>query len=171
MAKEDIDRIEKSIEGLGGQIGQLVKALHPAKASAKNAEPAPEAAPPAAGSGDEEALYQRFKARLAKEAPQLIKVLSVAPELEVSVERKTIQTDESSAMGMIAILIKEGFLKDTIGATEVWKEMKRRWNYGGISARAYEQLDKLTAMGFVSKESDGYRAVPGVKVRIVDKAA
>jgi hypothetical protein len=49
--------------------------------------------------------------------------------------------------------------------------MKRRWNYGGISARAYEQLDKLTAMGFVSKESDGYRAVPGVKVRIVDKAA
>lgn len=120
--------------------------------------------------GDNESLYQSFKARLIEDSrkdPVLLKVIFNRPELEVAISRKTVQADETSAQGMIAILMSEGFLADTISATAIWKEMKRRWNYGGISARAYEQLDKLTAMGFVTKEADGYKAVPGMKTSIL----
>jgi len=113
--------------------------------------------------------YDIFKERLIKEAPALLKILVTKPELEVAVQRKTVEADETSALGMIAILLSEDFLKDTSTATAVWKEMKRRWNYGGISARAYEQLDRLTAMGFVTKENDGYKAVPGMKINIIKK--
>jgi hypothetical protein len=89
--------------------------------------------------------------------------------MEVTVERKTIQTDETNALGMIAILLKEGFFKETVKSGDAWRELKRRWAYGGISARVYEQLEKLTAMNFVTREDDGYKAVPGMKVNIMTK--
>lgn len=116
---------------------------------------------------DEEALYQRFKARLAKDAPKIIQLLALAPTIEILEQRETVAVDLTSAKGMIAKLLSEGFLDQPLTANAVWKETQRRWNYKGASARIYEQLDGFTAIGFVTKESEGYQAVAGIKSRIV----
>lgn len=118
------------------------------------------------GNGKSEDLYQAILARLLKE-PAIIELRRNSPEMNVTVARRTVQADDSSLNGMIAILLSEGFIEQTKGAVEVWREAKRRWNYGGISARCNEQLDKFTELGFVTKESDGYRAVPDMKVNII----
>jgi hypothetical protein len=115
---------------------------------------------------DEEALYQRFKARLAKEAPAIIKLLVEAPEIEIAEQRTVIEVDLTSAKGMVAKLILDDFFKDVISANAAWKECQRRWNYKGNNARVYEQCDALTSLGFLTKESGGYQVVAGVKSRI-----
>jgi hypothetical protein len=115
---------------------------------------------------DIEGIYQRILDRLLQE-PAIIKLQRSKPEMNVTVTRKTVVCDESKLIGIIAILLSEGFLDNATTATAVWNETKRRWNYGGISARCYEQLDKLTKLGFVTKESDGYKAVPDMKINVV----
>jgi hypothetical protein len=123
----------------------------------------------AAGPIDEEGLYQRFKARLAKEAPALVKVLVHEPEINVEIERVTITADGTTAYGLLARLIAQGYFDEQKSATAAWKEMQRL-GFKGISARVYEQLPKLTEQGFLTKEGkDGYRAVKGMKVNIVKK--
>lgn len=116
--------------------------------------------------GDEDAMYQRFKARLMKEAPGLIKLLVHHPEIQIAEQRTVIEVDLTSARGMLAKLLSEGFFDQSTTAHAGWKEAGRRWNYKGISARMSEQLNALTALGFVTKESDGFRAVPDMKVNI-----
>jgi hypothetical protein len=158
--EEKLDRILDFIHrGAAAQaaVSAAVQVAPPAVAQPPSAMP---------GSVDEEGLYQRFKARLAKESPMLIKVLSIKPEIKIEEKRETVEVDLKGARGMVAKLLSEGFLDKAITATLVWKEVKRRWNYGGISARIYEQLDWFTSAGFVTKESDGYQAVPGMKSNI-----
>jgi hypothetical protein len=152
--------LQLQIEKLNQQITLLTKQL---PREAQTAVPVP-AAPPAAG--DFEQLYAQIKTRLASEAPALIKLLAIKPELQVTVKTQTIETSLTELRGMIAKLMSEGFLDKTTNGNTVWKECKRRWNYGGNSSRAYEQLDQLTALGFLTKETDGYRAVPDMKINI-----
>jgi hypothetical protein len=123
-------------------------------------------APAAPALPEEDALYQRFKTRLMKEAPGLIKLLVNRPEIQISEHRAVIEIDLSSAQGMVAKLISEGFFDQPVTGSAAHKETKRRWNYGGNGARVYEQLDKLTSLGFVTKEPDGYRAVTDMKLNI-----
>ncbi len=116
-----------------------------------------------------EALYNQIRARLLKDQVVLRAIVQL-PELEIAIQRHTVQVSTTQLIGMLAKLLKDGFF-DGNGkiAAEAWREVKRRWNYGGISARCNEQLDKLTEMGFVTKESDGrFVAVTGVKVKVVD---
>lgn len=116
--------------------------------------------------GDEEALFQRFKARLVKEAPALIKLQIIPPEIQITEERRVLEVDLTSARGMLAKLIADGFFDAAVPGNVAWKEVQRRWNYKGAAVRVYEQLGSLTSLGFVTKESDGYRAVAETKVHI-----
>lgn len=116
-------------------------------------------------SPDEEALYQRFKARLVKEAPVLLRVLSIAPEIEVSETRETIEIDGKSLRGRIALLIVRGFFDEAKAGNAVFVECKRL----GVKLakpNAYRECDKLTEMGFLTKEGEGYQAVANMKSRI-----
>lgn len=115
---------------------------------------------------DAETLYQQFKARLTKEAPGLIKLLVESPEIQIREERTLIEIDLKSAKGMVAKLIHDGFFDQTASANAAWTEMKRRWDYRGNAARAYEQCDALTVLGFLTKETGGYQAVAEAKSRI-----
>lgn len=117
-------------------------------------------------SQDEEAIFQRFKARLMREAPGLIHLLVAEPEIHLKIERKTIELDQTSAKGMMATLMLEGFFDEATKATKAWAEAKRRWNYKAASPRIYEALDAMTVDGFVTKEADGYKIVPEAKKRI-----
>jgi hypothetical protein len=164
MSKALEQKIDRLLDAFARQPAVIVP-------SAPGPSPAPSATngPPAslAADSDEEAMYQRFKARLTKEAPGLIKLMVERPEIKIVTTRTVIEVDLTSARGMVAKLLSEGFFDKTVSANVAWKEAKRRWNYKGPSTRFYEQLDQLTSVGFVTKEDGGYCAVPGMKSNIV----
>lgn len=127
-----------------------------------------QAAPTAAAapvSPDEEALYQRFKARLVKEAPVLLRVLSIAPEIEVSETRETIELDGKSLRGRMALLITRGFFDEPKVGNAAFNELKRL-GVAVAKPNVYRECDKLAEMGFLTKEALGYQTVAGMKSRI-----
>jgi hypothetical protein len=180
-AEDDMKETNEKLDALIGKqdklidvLGQFIKggvtaqrAADEAVASAPPSAPLPSALP-SVGSGviDEEALYQRFKARLAKEAPAIIKVLAITPEIEVTEKRTIVQADTEGARGMVAVLLKDGFFDEPKTPGAAWKELQRRWNYKGISVRLTEQMNWYCANGFVTNEATGFLAVPGIKSRI-----
>jgi DNA-binding HxlR family transcriptional regulator len=119
--------------------------------------------PPEGWTMEEEALYQKFKARLMQEAPALVKVLATAPELEVTVERKEVRLDSSTLKGRIAVLIANGFLDSGKRNGELVKELGRT-GPTAHPARVSEALTDLVAMGIVTREGDRYPKAPGAKV-------
>lgn len=121
--------------------------------------------PPVQPTGDEEALYQRFKSRLTKEAPKLLQILGIAPEISVSNERETIEVDGKSLRGRLAMLISKGWFDEPHNASMAWTELKRTGKDPG-KPNVYKECDRLVEIGFLTKESEGYQVVPGMKSSI-----
>lgn len=121
-------------------------------------------------SRDNETLYQAIKARLFEEAstdPILLKVLATRNEIEVTVQRRTVKADCDSAVGRVAQLIGEGFFDSPKTPYASWNESKRR-GFAGAAARMDEACKKLLEQGFLTKESEGFQAVSGMKVNIIE---
>lgn len=116
---------------------------------------------------DNEALYQAIKARLAKEAPALLRVLTVKPEIEVKVERRVIQADGSTTKGRIALLLARGFYDQGATNSATRTELKRTGSDAN-NATIGNILADLRRDGFVTSEGDSFRAVEGMKVNIVE---
>jgi hypothetical protein len=118
----------------------------------------------------DDALYQAIKARLLAEAPALLRLIVQEPELEVSVERRVVEAEGDSTLGRVARLIKADFLADSRRFSEILRELERtgtRVNNKSLSVA----LKELVVGGFLTKESvDRYRAVPHMKVRVVEAA-
>lgn len=133
---------------------------------------APSSLTPAAaqvsGEFDMDAIYAEVKRR-AMTDPELLAVIMRRPTLQVTVQRHTIQTSEDDADGMVAILISEGFFDRTVTASAAFDELKRRGKSVG-QRTIYSVADRLAAKGFLTKEKDGYRAVEGMKINILDAA-
>ena len=116
----------------------------------------------------EEDLYQKFKARLLKEAhedPAILRVLAQCPELEVAQEKVMVEVDGKSLRGRIAQLAAQGFFADERAPGHVFKELNRTGpsvNSGNVS----KELTKLVGFGILTRESDGFRIAPGAKVRL-----
>jgi len=116
----------------------------------------------------EEDLYQKFKARLLKEAqedPAILRVLAQSPELEVSQEKVMVEVDGKSLRGRIAQLAAQGFFADERPPGHVFKELNRTGpsvNSGNVS----KELAKLVGFGILTRESEGFRISPGAKVRL-----
>jgi hypothetical protein len=120
-------------------------------------------------SPDEETRYQVFKTRLLKEAtrdPQLLRVLSSVPELEVVVKREVVTVDGTSGAGWIGRLILDRFFDEPTTGYSVFIELKRR---GAKLTKnsAYNWCDAMVERGFLTKEgSEGYQVVTGMKVNL-----
>jgi len=83
------------------------------------------------------------------------------------VTRRTIEADGDSLRGQVAILISEKFFDDISTGNAAFNELKRRGK-SVAKPSVYRECDKLAEMGFLTKEADGYRAVPGMKVNIIE---
>lgn len=118
---------------------------------------------------EEESLYQTFKARLASEAPAILKLLVEKPELTVEVTRVELTADGSTLRGRIARLIASGWFDDgkTQGATR--SELQRTGpgtNSGNISTA----FSAFVKDGFLTAEAGNvYRSVRGMKINIVER--
>lgn len=140
------------------------------KAFTTRIEPPPSAEslrpPPIELSGppfDEEALYQRFKARLVKEAPAVLKVIGRIPEIEVTDVREVLELDGKTLRGRLALLITKGFFDEPKTGNAAYNELQRL-GVATSKPNVYRECDKLAEAGFLTKEVEGYKAVPDRKI-------
>jgi hypothetical protein len=123
---------------------------------------------------DEDALYQRFKARLINEIPAILHVLVEKPAIHVEYDEKVIEVDGDTLRGRLALLIREGFFDgDGKTGTGVNKELQRRTSAMAAVGTLYGELDELVRLGFLvvepakdSKSGKKYQAVGGMKANI-----
>lgn len=114
---------------------------------------------------DEEVLYQRFKSRLIKEAPALLCVLAAGPELEVTIERQVLDVNGSTLRGRLALMIADGYFDTARPGADAFKELGRN-GFSTANPNVYRELKELAALGFLTSEADGYKAVPDMKKSI-----
>ncbi len=118
---------------------------------------------------DEEAMYQRIKARLSKEAPQILEVLVERPQIRVETQVEKIKIDGKSPKGFIARLILDGWFSAPKNGNQTYEEVKRRGGGAHASARIYEACDALVALGFLYKTKTSNRSNAYVAVEGMDK--
>jgi hypothetical protein len=119
------------------------------------------------GAIDEEARYQRFRARLLEEGPALVKIATTRPELQVEVERRQIVLDGASLKGRVGRLIAQGFFKDSQTFSATRAELKRTGP--DVNNKSLSNVfSEYVRLGFLTDEGNGYRAVEGMKARLVE---
>lgn len=163
VTKEEAARLLAENDDLRLQISRL-QAGRPA---APSDVPSPAPAVSLDATFDNEKLYQAIKDRLSKEAPGILKLLTVKPELEVKVERRTVEIDGTSIKGRIARLLAQGFYDQGVTNSGTRTELKRTGSDVN-SANIGRVLDELKVWGFLTTDgSNNYRAVEGMKVNVV----
>ena len=108
--------------------------------------------------------YELLKARLLKDA-QVIAVLDARPKLVLNVQRPTLDMDAGTLGGKLAKLLSTGFFKSPQNGPAVSKEMKRRGT-DQPTTNWYKHLDRLTELGFLTREVDGYQANPEMQIEV-----
>lgn len=113
-----------------------------------------------------EKIYRMFKDRLLAELPIdpiLLHLMAVRPEILLEVERRIVKLDTGSLRGRVANVIASGFLDIARKPKAIQSEMERvgaSVNNGNM-VRA---IGDLVADGLLTREEDGYKKAPGVKV-------
>lgn len=121
---------------------------------------------PAASAIDVEQIYQFIKARLLKEAPDILQVVLARPEIVVKVERQVIEVSGDSLRGRLALLIKNGFFDNGATGYAAWKELGRL-GINPAKVSVYTDLKELARLGFLTKENEeGYRTVLEMKANV-----
>lgn len=165
--RDENERLRATVRDLSGRL-ERTQELVPAPAPSGDGEPVPIPMHPT----DFGMLYEAIKKRLLNDAerdPKLLRVLTVKPELEVSVQKVTIEVDGTSLPGRVAKLLHQGFFRDHKTQSAVRTELKRTGtdvNAGNLS----KVVNKLVSDGFLVNESAGYREVAGMKVNIIKAA-
>lgn len=113
-----------------------------------------------------EKIYRMFKDRLLAELPIdpiLLHLMAVRPEILLEVERRIVKLDTGSLRGRVANVIASGFLDIARKPKAIQSEMERvgaSVNNGNM-VRA---IGDLVSDGLLTREEDGYKKAPGVKV-------
>jgi len=113
-----------------------------------------------------DALYRQIFMRLLQDVPEhptVLQLLTSRPEIMVRVQKRTVELDDTTLSGRLAILISEGFFGEKNSGHAAWQELEKR-GIGSSKPNVYRSLDKLTEMGFLLKLEGGYLSVPGMKV-------
>jgi hypothetical protein len=100
----------------------------------------------------------------------IMKLEKKIPEIDLTIRRYTIQADDSTLVGRMALLLTEGFFDRAKGNQDVVTELARRGKTT-MAPRVSEAFAKLADYGFLTKEAEGYLSVPGMKVRVKEVEA
>jgi hypothetical protein len=154
----------------GGSKAALAGAILGAEKRLDSKSLSPVAMAPSANGNEpsvlSDALYSQILDRLLQdlpEHPRVLQLLTSRQEIVVKVQKKTVELDDTTLRGRLAILISENFFDETANAYSAWKELFTR-GIGSAKPNVYRELDNLTAMGFLTKGAEGYKTVSGMKV-------
>lgn len=114
-----------------------------------------------------DALFAEFKRRLLADPGVVAAIARSRPEIEVTVTRRQVAMTEMSLIGRLAKLIAEGFFDGGRTASAAHTELQRLGR-GSAKPNVYRECDKLAEMGFLTKEENGYRAVDGMKINVIE---
>lgn len=117
---------------------------------------------------DLDSLYQYIRRR-AQEDPTVLQILAQKPEIEVTVERVMVSVNGGTLRGRLAQMLAEGYFDQPKNGNTAFVELREHRGIPVAKPNVYRELDKLTEMGFLLKESAGYQSVEGMKVNIVQK--
>ena len=112
-----------------------------------------------------DAVYAEVKRR-AEADPGILALLRKHPEIELTVVREKIAMTEETLSGRLAGLIAAGFFDGGATASAAHTELQRLGR-GSAKPNVYRECDKLSAMGFLTRESNGYKSVEDMKVNVV----
>ena len=168
-----LDAQEKGDDDMGKDVEAKLDQLIKLMTAQQHHQPAPsriDTAHAATSPGaDEEALYQRIKSRLMKEAPALIKLATFKPEIEVTVERQVIELDGSTLRGRLAKLIAEGFFDTGKANRDAVKELARTGKTAHDS-NVLKEIRELISMRFLFRTpGDRFQATTEAKVNLIEK--
>lgn len=167
-----IDAVKSLVEQNGASRETLAQAPNGAKL-VKSADPlAPGYKAP---SGDDfERLYLRIKNRLIDECrvdPVLLQLLTQRPEIVIDVEPRILSIDGTTMTGRVARLLAAGWFATPRATGAVRKELARTGTDPGGGGNLSTVLGALKRDGFLTDESGGYVAAPGVKITERDVVA
>lgn len=114
-----------------------------------------------------EEMYQAIKRRLLDELrvdPIMVRLLSEQPEILVEIEPRVVKLDTSTLRGRLARLMAADYFATERPVGTVRKELARTGNDPGGGGTLKETLDQYAKDGFLTREGEGYRLAPGVKV-------
>jgi hypothetical protein len=161
--REDNERLSGEVKALKKQIddlqAKLAQAAHAPGAARSSATLAP------AEMHSVDAIYEELKRRLLAD-PVVMRVLQEKPEIEVLVEKKTVQIDGSSLVGRVAQLLAKGFFDG--GATNAGTRAElKRTGPDVNNANLARVLSQFVKDGFMTLESgDRFTAVKDMKVNV-----
>lgn len=133
----------------------------------------PAAAPvPFAGKGRECVdIYPELRRMILADQAVLAKLAVLQPQLDVTVERRTVEMSDGTLKGSIAKMLHRGFFKSPKQSVDVRRELIRvgaaddRLSNANLS----NALKALNEYGFLTAEAEGWLEVPGMKVNILEK--
>ena len=114
--------------------------------------------------GDWEHIWKFVKFRALSEQPRILKILAERPELHIVIEKPVLEVNGANLAGQCGRLLADGFFAQPKAGTQAQKEVLRRFSNKTPTTNLYNALDKMVSQGFLTKETDGYLAVPGMKV-------
>lgn len=174
--RRENEQLRATVEQLTERVDQLVDQLH-ARPPVDRVRVTPGEIPPMAppyplpdgnGSPDVDALYATIKARLLADAPSLLRTLTTVPEIEVVVDRKTVEVDGKSLKGRLARLMVESFFKD--GATASATRTRLKQTGPDVNpANLWRTMQEFVSDGFLRVVNKDYFAVEAAKVRVIER--
>lgn len=99
---------------------------------------------------------------------EVIALVAQRPEIQLTLERPRVDWDASSTKGRISLLISERFFEQPRKAEDTRREFVRRGWFGSKTPtrNLMDAFAELSAMGFLTVETDGYKAVPEMKIHV-----
>lgn len=180
LRRTDVPCREPASGGLGGlQVkpapgtesgnGAGISTPAPAAAESVNDAPSPGANNfPHGGVPSYNDIYQ-YVVQRAKGDVHILKLLVDRPELQVEIPRRVIALSDDSTQGRLGLLIKDKFFDSPRDAGDITREFKRRgwFEPKASNAALIKPLGQIAEWGFLTRETDGFQSVPGMKVNVV----
>lgn len=116
-----------------------------------------------------EEVYDYVRQRIVEDAP-ILKLAASVPEIVVEKVRIEIKASHDTLRGRLAGMIAEGIFDQSMTGNSAFEYLKSA-AFSTSKPNVYKELDKITTLGFLTKGSaqgEGYKAVEGMKVRIVE---
>lgn len=178
--QEENERLQREVDSLRDRLeavltGSTPQAQREARLEIQDEVPSRKDVTADLLNGNFDTFYAAIRDRLAKEAPKLLKLAGIRPEIDMEVTVETIKVDGKSLRGRVVQLLANGFFDEGCLQSHVRTELERRGAGVSDAKNLPREIAALVEMGFLTiedgKDANGrerkmYVAVPGMKVNI-----